>query len=55
MIIAQKVLRNVSLTAHPQGCAEYVCQQVEWVKRQVAQHMDNRYAIQIRLHFPNEY
>ncbi|MFA6706979.1 MAG: enoyl-ACP reductase FabV [Sphaerochaetaceae bacterium] len=44
MIIAQKVLRNVSLTAHPQGCAEYVCQQVEWVKRQVAQHMDNRYA-----------
>lgn len=33
MIITKKVLRNVSLTAHPQGCKRYVQEQIEWVKK----------------------
>ena len=33
MIITKKVLRNVSLTAHPQGCKRYVQDQIDWVKQ----------------------
>jgi len=33
MIISQKILRNVSLTAHPQGCARYVEDQIKLVKQ----------------------
>ncbi len=32
MIITKKVLRNVSLTAHPLGCRQYVQDQIDWVK-----------------------
>jgi enoyl-[acyl-carrier protein] reductase / trans-2-enoyl-CoA reductase (NAD+) len=32
MVISRKILRNVSLTAHPQGCERYVRNQVTWVK-----------------------
>ncbi len=32
MIITKKVLRNVSLTAHPQGCRRYVEDQIAWVQ-----------------------
>lgn len=32
MIITKKVLRNVSLTAHPVGCRRYVEDQIAWVE-----------------------
>ncbi len=32
MIISRKIMRNVSLTAHPQGCARFVRNQIAWVK-----------------------
>ncbi len=32
MIITKKVMRNVSLTAHPLGCHQYVQDQIDWVK-----------------------
>ncbi len=32
MIITKKVMRNVSLTAHPLGCRQYVQDQIDWVK-----------------------
>ena len=34
MIIKQKILRNVSLTAHPVGCAAYVREQLEYLNAQ---------------------
>lgn len=34
MIIKQKVMRNVSLTAHPAGCAAYVAQQTAYLDAQ---------------------
>ena len=34
MIIKQKVMRNVSLTAHPVGCAAYVSEQFDWLDAQ---------------------
>ena len=33
MIITKKVLRNVSLTAHPLGCRQYVQDQIDWVTK----------------------
>ncbi|MFA5570901.1 MAG: enoyl-ACP reductase FabV [Sphaerochaetaceae bacterium] len=32
MIIEQKIMRNVSLTAHPQGCKQYVLDQIAYVE-----------------------
>ncbi|MGD1833038.1 MAG: enoyl-ACP reductase FabV [Sphaerochaetaceae bacterium] len=32
MIIRQKIMRNVSLTAHPQGCAQYVKDQIAFLE-----------------------
>lgn len=34
MIITQKIMRNVSLTAHPTGCRRYVEEQVAWLDSQ---------------------
>jgi len=34
MIISRKILRNVSLTAHPVGCALYVDEQLAWLESQ---------------------
>lgn len=39
MIIKQKVMRNVSLTAHPQGCARYMEDHIAWT-RAYAMHAD---------------
>jgi enoyl-[acyl-carrier protein] reductase/trans-2-enoyl-CoA reductase (NAD+) len=33
MKIRQKIVRNVSLTAHPEGCAQDVSDQIEWTKK----------------------
>ncbi|MFA6695395.1 MAG: enoyl-ACP reductase FabV [Sphaerochaeta sp.] len=43
MIITKKVMRNVSLTAHPEGCKRYVQQQIDWVKNQAQSGEDTRY------------
>jgi len=32
MIIKEKIMRNVTLTAHPQGCARYVKEQLEYLE-----------------------
>lgn len=40
MIITKKVMRNVSLTAHPLGCRQYVQDQIDWV-RDHAKQTDN--------------
>ncbi len=40
MIITKKVLRNVSLTAHPLGCRQYVQDQIDWVQAH-AKQVDN--------------
>ncbi len=34
MIIKQRILRNVSLNAHPTGCALYVKKEIEWLEKQ---------------------
>nr|WP_321305604.1 enoyl-ACP reductase FabV [uncultured Sphaerochaeta sp.] len=44
MIITKKVMRNVSLTAHPEGCKRYVQQQIDWVKNQAQNGEDTRYS-----------
>jgi len=33
VIITKKVMRNVSLTAHPLGCRQYVQDQIDWVNK----------------------
>jgi len=38
MIITSKILHNVSLTAHPQGCARHTLDQIDWV-RSLSQHL----------------
>ncbi|MGE4453445.1 MAG: enoyl-ACP reductase FabV [Sphaerochaeta sp.] len=43
MIITKKVMRNVSLTAHPVGCKRYVQDQIAWVQDQVQRQGDSRY------------
>jgi enoyl-[acyl-carrier protein] reductase/trans-2-enoyl-CoA reductase (NAD+) len=43
VIITKKVLRNVSLTAHPEGCVRYVRQQIEWVRAHAHDRPDSRY------------
>lgn len=43
MIITKKVLRNVSLTAHPKGCRRYVEDQIAWVEAHAKQDADPRY------------
>jgi enoyl-[acyl-carrier protein] reductase/trans-2-enoyl-CoA reductase (NAD+) len=43
VIITKKVLRNVSLTAHPTGCAQYVQDQIDWVKEYAHQTIDSHY------------
>jgi enoyl-[acyl-carrier protein] reductase/trans-2-enoyl-CoA reductase (NAD+) len=40
MIITQKVMRNVSLTAHPVGCATYVKEQLAWLESQKQPELD---------------
>ena len=37
MIITKKIIRNVSLTAHPLGCRTYVQDQIDWVKKHAKQ------------------
>ena len=37
MIISKKVLRNVTLTAHPLGCRQYVQDQIDWVQEHASQ------------------
>ena len=39
MIIKQKVMRNVSLTAHPVGCKHYVQEQIEYLESQKGKKM----------------
>lgn len=36
MLIQKKILHNVSLTAHPLGCARYVRDEIGWVRRAMA-------------------
>jgi enoyl-[acyl-carrier protein] reductase/trans-2-enoyl-CoA reductase (NAD+) len=43
VIITKKVMRNVSLTAHPAGCKRYVQQQIAWVKNQAQNGVNARY------------
>ncbi len=43
MIITKKVLRNVSLTAHPQGCRRYVEDQIAWVEAHAKHSCDPHY------------
>lgn len=43
VIITKKVMRNVSLTAHPVGCKRYVQDQIAWVQDQVQRQGDSRY------------
>lgn len=40
MQIRKKILHNVSLTAHPQGCAKYVYDEIEWVRSAIAGHQE---------------
>lgn len=44
MIITKKVLRNVSLTAHPLGCRQYVLDQIDWVRQHALQANNSLYA-----------
>ncbi len=41
MIIKQKVMRNVSLTAHPVGCKHYVQEQIAYLESQKGKKNDN--------------
>ncbi len=43
MIITKKVLRNVSLTAHPLGCRRYVENQIAWVEAHAKQSGNPHY------------
>jgi enoyl-[acyl-carrier protein] reductase/trans-2-enoyl-CoA reductase (NAD+) len=43
MIITKKILRNVSLSAHPQGCRRSVEEQIAWVKEHSRGSADTRY------------
>ena len=43
MVITQKILRNVSLSAHPAGCRRSVEEQVGWVKAHARQSTDRCY------------
>jgi len=43
VIITKKVLRNVSLTAHPAGCRRYVQDQIDWVLTHAKQSKDANY------------
>ncbi len=36
MIVKQKIIRNVCLTAHPKGCAKNILNQIMWVKEAAA-------------------
>jgi enoyl-[acyl-carrier protein] reductase/trans-2-enoyl-CoA reductase (NAD+) len=40
MKITQKIIRNVSLTAHPKGCARDVADQISWVKEACSGELD---------------
>jgi enoyl-[acyl-carrier protein] reductase/trans-2-enoyl-CoA reductase (NAD+) len=44
MIIKQKIMRNVSLTAHPKGCASYVHEQFAYLDSQKGQYTGKPYA-----------
>ncbi|MGH0052559.1 MAG: enoyl-ACP reductase FabV [Sphaerochaetaceae bacterium] len=52
MIITKKVMRNVSLTAHPLGCKQYVQQQISWVQEQAKNHEDTRYPQSKQVNLP---
>ena len=43
MIISKKVLRNVTLTAHPLGCRQYVQNQIDWVREHARKTNDALY------------
>ncbi len=53
MIIRQKIMRGVSLTAHPKGCAEYTKQQIQWVK-EAATGMHASYSTGENLSYPKK-
>lgn len=52
MIITKKVLRNVSLTAHPKGCRRYVEDQIAWVEEHAKQSDNPHYPSTTGLHMP---
>lgn len=52
MIITKKVLRNVTLTAHPLGCRQYVQDQIDWVKKHTKQTDNTRYRVVTPETFP---
>ncbi len=52
MVITKKVMRNVSLTAHPVGCRRSVESQINWVKEQAKGSGDERYSSTSGLPFP---
>ena len=54
MIITKKVMRNVSLTAHPEGCKRYVQQQIDWVKNQAQNGRTRAIPILPRNYFQSE-
>jgi enoyl-[acyl-carrier protein] reductase/trans-2-enoyl-CoA reductase (NAD+) len=43
MIIKQKIMRNVSLTAHPKGCAAYVQEQFAYLDSQKGPYAEKRF------------
>ncbi|MFA6763251.1 MAG: enoyl-ACP reductase FabV [Sphaerochaetaceae bacterium] len=54
MVIVPKILRNVSLTAHPKGCELSVRNQIDWVRQQLEQHSDTRYQLPHTNFFPKK-
>lgn len=52
MIITKKVLRNVSLTAHPLGCRASVLEQIAWVQKHAQQSKDPLYKSAQKERFP---
>ena len=43
MVIKEKILRNVSLSAHPAGCRRAVEEQAEWVKAHATETLSAHY------------
>lgn len=52
MVITQKILRNVSLSAHPLGCRRAVEEQAEWVKAHATQALSVHYPPTAKLALP---
>lgn len=53
MKITQKIIRNVSLTAHPKGCAQDVADQIAWVRKACGGGLDG-YELLDRDHAPKK-